>query len=528
VITRPWQGAALGGLLSTFGIVSPALAQDDTLIMVQPQDAAAAVEKERDAVSSHDMPGTVTAIQQQQADAEAQALAEAAAAQAQAQAVAKRAKAQQDDGDARKRATEGGTRSKITAGFGIEAGRNLDLNPGAKDNNARLNGTLGYVYEMRTRQTQLSFDARIQPQTDDNHNNGLYPRLGLNWQYEASRTRFNFGASYGEARVTDQSLGFDENTGAIIEYDGTGTRVMKQATAGIEGGLDMPLGYTVQASRNDVDYRDMSASSSQAPSTSTTVKAGLRADVSSMTKLNLDLSHNRYTADNVDQVRRNTDGVTLGVTQRVDAITALQASIGRQRVETHRLGRATDTESGMVFGLGVTRNDTLGSYGLNYGRTIAESGARDTLTFNRDQQTRLGSFSAALGASRGDSKDVDWIGKLAYVAELPRDRLSASLSRAVQSDNNGDDVVVTRLSGNVQHALSEVNSLDFGLMASASEYPTRDSSRLDATMSYQHMLTQDVSLEAGVRLGLAQQSRREDAESQSLFLNLTRQFEFLH
>lgn len=62
VITRPWQGAALGGLLSTFGIVSPALAQDDTLIMVQPQDAAAAVEKERDAVSSHDMPGTVTAI----------------------------------------------------------------------------------------------------------------------------------------------------------------------------------------------------------------------------------------------------------------------------------------------------------------------------------------------------------------------------------------------------------------------------------------------------------------------------------
>lgn len=416
-----------------------------------------------------------------------------------------------------------GTRSTLTLGFGVESGRNLDLNPGSKDNSTRLTGTLGYNYVMQSRQTLLSFDAALAPETGDS-GDGTYPSAGVKWQYEGARTRLNFDARYSEAKVTDQNLGFDEDTGAIIVYDGTGTRVMKRVSAGIEGGVDMPLGYTLQVDTSAVDYR---GTSSYSDSTSTGIKGGLRADVSAMTRLNLDLSHRLYESDNLDQTRRTTDRATFGVTQRIDALTSVTASIGDERVETRRVTQDTEIESGAIYGLGVTRADQLGSYGLRYDQSITENGAREALVASRDRETQFGKFAGTLGLSKGDTGGSDWIGSLTYATQLPRDTLSARFSRGVSTDDDGEDVVVTRLAGNIRHSLSEVNALNFGLVASATEYPDRDRTRLDATVSYQHLLTQDVSLQAGVQLRLAQDTDREDAKSQSVFLNLTRTFDFL-
>lgn len=423
---------------------------------------------------------------------------------------------------------EGGARSTITTGIGLEAGRNLDLDPGGNDSTARLTGTLGYAYEKISRTTTLSFGASIRPQTDDNNQDGLYPTLTLRLQHEAPRTKFTFGANYGEAKVTDQSLAFDEDTGAIIEYDGSGTRIVRRATAGVEGGIDMPLGYTLQADRSEVDYRNLSGATSYSPSTFTSLQGGLRADVSAMTRLRLNLLHSRYQSEDREQTRRTTDTASVGIDQRIDAVTALSASVGRSQVKTDRLIREDEDTSGLTFGLGLQRTDPLGFYRADYNRIMTENGKRDNVTIGRDRETPVGKFSGNLGLSNGESGGADWIGRLSYATNLPRDRLSASLTRAVQTDNDGDDVVVTRISGNITHMFSTVNSLDFGVVASASQYQDSDKTRVDATVAYQHRLTQDISLQAGVRLGLAQETDLEDADSQALFLNLTRSFEFLH
>ncbi|RWR29828.1 hypothetical protein D2T29_13655 [Sinirhodobacter populi] len=424
-------------------------------------------------------------------------------------------------------ASEGGTRSTITTSIGVEAGRNLDLDPGMKDSSARLYGTLGYAYEMRTRQTLLSFDAEIQPQTDDDSSDGLYPNASLKWVHEASRTRFNFSADYTEAKVTDQSIGFDPDTGQIIDYDESGTRIRRHVSAGVEGGLDMPLGYSLQFNRSELDYRDTPANSSNAPNTSTGVQAMLRANVSSMTQLNLELAHQLYKSEGSSLRQRTTDMATLGVQQRFDALTMFSLSLGSSRIETERRNRPDETSDGLVVKFGLQREDPLGLYRLDINQLQTENGGRRYFTLGRDRETAVGTFSGTLGVTKADEGSTDWIGTLSYETELPRDSLKVSMVRSLSTDDDGDDVVVTRITGGVAHKLSDVNRLNFGLTASSTEYPDRDKQRLDATVSYAHTLTQTVSLEAGVKLGLAKSSYEEDADSQSLFLTLSRKFDFL-
>lgn len=421
---------------------------------------------------------------------------------------------------------EFGAKSTITYSLGTNAGTNLDLDPGMSDSSVQLNGMLGYDYDKRTRQTQLSFSAAIRPQTDDNGDEGLYPSAGLSLVHEAPRTKLTFRASYSRTRVSDQSIGYDD-TGSIVTYDSTGQRGVARVSLGLEGGIDMPLGYGLSMSRSEIDYYGAIADDDYTANSTDSISGHIRADVSAMTQLRLNLAHSYYSSESLAQTRRTTDRATLGLTQRIDSLTTISGSLGRQRVETERTS-STTTKNGTVFGLDLRRDDPLGSYSLGFDRSVTENGTRDSVVVGRERESRLSNLSGTLGASQGDSGGTDWIGSLSYSFSLPRDELSASLSRAVRTDDDGDDVVVTRLSGGIVHSLSDLNAIDFDVTASTLDYSDRDRLRLDTSLAYQHRLTQQVNLSAGVRFRLSQDSNKADAESQSLFLTLTRRFERLH
>lgn len=421
---------------------------------------------------------------------------------------------------------EGGNRSTLTFSLGATTGKNLDLDAGSDKTTSRLTGRIGYLYEMRTRQTQLRFNAAVAPETDSD-GSGTYPSFGLNLTHEAPRTKLTFGANYVRARVTDQSISVDE-AGTIVAYDVSGERSLTGVSAGIEGGIGMPLGYNLNLSHSEVDYFNLPSGSDYAASKTDRISGRLRADISPMTQASLNLGHSRYASENADQTRRITDSASIGLSQRLDAITDLGFSIGRQRVETTRLSTGTKTKSGATFGLDLTRDDQLGSYTVSYDQSVTENGQRDSVLFGRSREGKFGKFSGTLGLSKGEEGDPDVIGSLNYTTDLPRDRLRASLSRAIRSDDDGNDVVSTRLTGGLSHTLSSVNALNFGVTASTLEYTSKDKVRLDASVGYQHLLTQDISLQAGMRFGFLQETDKEDADSQSLFLTLTREIEFLH
>ena len=88
-------------------------------------------------------------------------------------------------------------------------------------------------------------------------------------------------------------------------------------------------------------------------------------------------------------------------------------------------------------------------------------------------------------------------------------------------------MVSTRLRGSYGHRLNDRDGLNFGLGVSTTEAKASDKLRLDASVAYERTLTMDTSLSAGVRMAVSQQTGREDATSQSVFVSLTRQMDFL-
>ena len=421
----------------------------------------------------------------------------------------------QDNGAARK--------STFNVSLGLEAGRNLALDPGGSDTSTELKGGLSYSYEMNTPRTQMRFQAGLNPKFSNDTDTRPLPRLTFGLTQSSPRTELRFGASYTRTQVSDLEIGYDE-TGAIIFYDGTGERSSAQLSAGFTGGIDMPFGYKVDLSRSELDYHDTTPFFGYDPSSTTRGSLELRADLSAASQLRFTLSRSVYEVEDATDLTRTTDKASLRLDQRIDAITSMNLSFGQSRVESERI-TGTDTQSGATFGFGLMREDQVGHYALDFAHSITESGKRDQISVLRSLETRLGSFDGMVGLSRGEADTTDVIARVAYSLELPRDQLDFSLSRVVSNDNAGDDVVVTRLSGKLSHDLSDVNALDFGLSASMTEAVTQDTTRLDASVAYRHALTPDADLSAGVKMSLAQRTGREDADSERVFLTLSRRFE---
>jgi len=419
----------------------------------------------------------------------------------------------------------GARKSTFGVSLGLGAGRNLPLDPGGSDTSAELQGGLSYGYEMNTPSTQMHFLAGLNPKFSDDTDTRPLPRLTFGLTQRSPRTELRFGASYVRTEVKDLEIGYDE-TGTIIFYDGTGERSSAQVSAGITGGIDMPFGYKIDLSHSELDYHDTTPLSGFNPASTTRGSLELRTDLSAASQLRFALARTVYDLDDTTDLTRTTDTASLRLDQRIDAITAMNLSIGQSRVEAER-NIGTTEQSGATFGFGLSREDQVGRYALDFSHVITESGTRDQISVLRSMETRMGSFDGMIGLSRGAADTTDVIGSLAYSLEMPRDQLNVSLSRAVRSSDAGDDVVVTRLSGGLSHELSDVNALDFGLSASMTEAATQDTTRLDASVAYRHALTPDADLSAGVRMSLAQRTGREDADSERVFLTLSRRFETL-
>lgn len=415
-------------------------------------------------------------------------------------------------------------RGLLSLSLGLEAGRNTDLTPGADDTSAELRGRLAYEHWRRTSIDELHFAAEVNPKLSDDEDTKPLPKVQLDYARSTARSELRFAAVHQRTEVSDQTIGFDE-VGSIVYYDGTGERILTRATAKLTGGIDQPLGYTLQASHSDIDYSDDSADRYYA-STADRIQLDLRAELAPATGLSFSVAYQDYEADRADELTRTGLRALVGLTHRIDGATRVAFSIGRSRVETERT-TGDFTEEGTTFGLLLARDDSRGGYALALDRAITENGARDEVKLTRQTETKLGAFDGMIGVSRGEDEETDVIAALGYTLEMPRDTLKIDLSRAVRTDDEGDDAVVTRVSGKLSHALGDVNSVSFGLSATTTEQETEDTTRVNATVAYTHELGTDADLSAGLRMGLSTRTGREDARSETVFVTLSRRFETL-
>ncbi len=189
-----------------------------------------------------------------------------------------------------------------------------------------------------------------------------------------------------------------------------------------------------------------------------TVGAGFRFALNEVTEATLDLDHRRFDED----------------------------------------GPAT-AEDSTTLSAGITRALPRGSLRAKLSTTRDDDGSRSSLSFGRVIDLPQGSLSVDLGVTEATGSGVDMTGAVSWQQDLANGSLSARLSRAVTSDTDNDDTLVTAFSLGMTQELNPRLALNLGASWTQSDKQATglvtDTTGLDASLSY--ALTEDWAMNFG-------------------------------
>ena len=359
------------------------------------------------------------------------------------------------------------------------------------------------------------------------------PTLTLSYTRTGARSRLDVNARYNKADLdfvdplTDQILIADpSNPGNFILTNATGTRTALSYGAGIETGIDMPVGLTLRVNRSEIDYAGTVGASLYDTKTDSAT-ATVRMDLSPSTQASLTVSATDYTARNATRTTRDTRALSLGLTHQFDEATQMTASVGRSRIVNDSLA-GTVVREGTTYGLSASRAFAVGQVGLSYARSIDTNGSRDTLSLTHARETALSRMNLSLGLSKGSAGTTAVIANAAVSRDLARGRLNLSLARSVSTDDALNDVLSTRASASYAHEINDVSSMSFGVTFARTEDggagATAQTDRSSVNITYNRALTEDWQMSAGV------EHRRLDrttgtASGNAVFVTLGRSFD---
>lgn len=358
---------------------------------------------------------------------------------------------------------------------------NLDLDTTDERGSVVWDTRLSFGFRTTTQVSWLGLDAgallRQKLGGDATVENGLInPNIGLTFGRVGVNARIEGGLSLSETDLA--------NNDTLDEFDPpAGTRRDRSANLQLNWGLDSRVSWRLGATVNDAEFSDA-------------------ADTPDRRTLT-------YTA-----------GATLALSE------AMSLDLGLSRNDFRKDGEPREVTNGLNAGLTIARTNGTLSFGLSASDT--PSGDRTGLTVGRALELPDGTLSAQIGATRLISGDMALTGALDFSRDLPRGRLTASLSRDVSSSAEDDsEVEVTRASVGLSQDLTDRTriSADLGLaQQSYTDDSQPDIRNIRAGVSLSYELGQDWLATAG----LSHVQRRKDggdATDNSIYIGVRRTWE---
>ncbi|MEI4473720.1 hypothetical protein [Frigidibacter sp. MR17.24] len=312
------------------------------------------------------------------------------------------------------------------------------------------------------------------------------PFVAFGWERSNGSARIGLDLRY--AKVDQSSLSYrsvDVTDPDPEAYDVTGTRTQRSAGLSLGFGLDGPLATSLGYTASQTDY------------SGDTTRDGSRTDTAS-----------------------------LGFNARLAPALTGSLGFGYQVYESDTPGE--DTTRTPTVNLGLTRDRPAGALTANLGYEDRDEGQLVNLTFGGLEERAHGSVSWQLGASDFDG-ETNLIGALGWSRDLPTGTVSLEATRAVRTSDQNESRLVTAFSFDYRHALTQVDSLGLGLGYTESESVGSDDSSANGSlrMSWNRELTQDWTLSTGYEYRRREETGVEDADSNSLFLTIGRDFVLL-
>lgn len=432
-------------------------------------------------------------------------------------------------------AQEGGMVFHLGVEERLSHATNLALDTPAEDDTTRATTFLrfGLTSETRTQKFSLDLGAGLElaRRPDVGNDNGVVdPSLRLSYGTEAANSALSLAAFYRRNRVDylrDLSE-FVNDEGEIDLPDdlgdltGTGWRNRYGADVRLDLGTAAPLGLTLAAGTNATTYSDTTDPDLD-DSRRRTLEAIVRARFSDVTEGTLTLGHTLYEADDIEDTRRETDSIELGVSHALSPAMTLTAGLGHAVVDTREFGVIT-REEGPTARLGLDVEMPNGTFGTDFSLSTDQNGNRMTLTVDRALDLPRGGLIAQVGVTRAEDLDPELIGALDWRHDLPRGQFTARAERKARSSDE-DQITTTALILGYDQDLTPVSGVQLGLTyAQIDKTGSNQVDRANLSASYNHELTPDWNMNLGVAWKMRDEQTVGRATSEEVFFSLSRDF----
>ena len=390
-------------------------------------------------------------------------------------------------------AQDGGLRYSFGLSQRLETSQNpgLAIPAGASSTNAVTALSFGLTSSTPTETLALALDGGLQLSKTggDALVTGLEgPQLSFGYDRQGGNAAFATSLDYSDARIetlrpltdflNDQGqIELPENPDDLV---GTGNRRTSGASFRLDLGTEAPLGVSLSAGFDQTNYADVS-DPDLVDTRSMDLGATAQLRFSETLAGTLSLNQSQFEAEDAAATSRVTQGLDFGINQQISPRLSLSAGAG-----------------------------------LSIARTAGESRSENpTARVGLDLALPNGGLAFDLGL---DSVGISW------QQALPRGGISAALSHNPDADGSGQTTV---LALNYDQSLSPVSGLNFGLSHSDFSNPGENAvARTDLTASYSHSLTPDWGMTLGANHSLRDEDTVGAANSSTLFLSLSRNFEF--
>lgn len=436
--------------------------------------------------------------------------------------------------------------------LGISAGLRADENPDLSSTNpnptifqdTRL--SFGLIKETALDTLRINFNGGLQLRQEDRggfSSDFDDPRASINYLRQGVNSSFGVNGTFRQTRLEffdvlvtsdlDPDSTADPDAGVPVDSteleQSTGTRLVYNLGGALELGLNDPLGLRLEARHQQRDYRDVT-DPDLFDTTTDTLNATLRYDLSPVITTRLRLSHQQYTASDTQNTDRQTQEYTFGATLDMTQTLVLDVGLGHTGITTDETisgVRQSREQNGTNASVSLAQDMTNGTVALSFVRSFGVNDERDSIEVSRSLDLPRGSLDAAVGATRGSEGNAQATLRLAYVQDLARGSISATVQRNVTTNTLNEDVLTTRASLGYRTDLTAVSSLslafDYIRVTDGGAGASGDQERATLRASYSHDLTEDVALTAGYQHRLRSEED-ESANSNSISLSISRRF----
>lgn len=428
-----------------------------------------------------------------------------------------------------------GIRGDLSFSTGLEVSDNPDLATTPDGTTLTSVTNLGFSVTSETRVDRFRFSLGAGIEGDDGgastEADALDIRrsnIALSYSRDGASSRLGLSARYDEADIDDDVFGFFVD--GVFDPDALivegGTRQLTRLSADFSTGIDAPFGVDLSFGLTSNAYVDASDPDLN-DSDSRRIRATARFSLNPATTARLTTSYVKTDIDDLVDTSRTSQSIGTGVTTQTRTGLELSADISIDSAETLNGGTVTDESDGLGLSFGVLQPRPDGVIAASLSSRIDNSGRRTSASVTRSFELPTGGLTLSLGVVEQEDQDLEFTTELGYTREAAGGTLTANLVQS-PSTSDGNAFLNTSVGLGFEAPINSISSwsADFSY-GSAAQFGEEDGDeRTAAGVRYTRDLNKDWALSAGLRHVRITEDGADSRTSNTLFLNVGRDFSF--